>query len=134
MDKILNRAIAFALIRWTDIEGSDSASLIYLGGDYQVSELKVESKDWLSEKTLMELNLAEEGVLVLGIQKPYGEYVGIPSADTRIKARDVLFLYGRGSAIQSLDRRRRGIRGELEHSEAVEQQKEITDKQEKYSQ
>lgn len=130
VDKRLSRIITIALRRWTDLETSDSASLIYLGGDYQVSELEVSSEDWLAEKTLAESKLADEGLLVLGIQKPGGKYIGAPVASTQIMAEDVLLIYGRGGAIQELDRRRRGLRGEVAHVEAIAEQKRVVDEQE----
>ncbi|MEA1984299.1 MAG: TrkA C-terminal domain-containing protein [Euryarchaeota archaeon] len=130
VDKHLTRIIVLMLRRWTEVESSDSASLMYLGGDYQVSELEVESEDWLADETLADLHLRDEGVLVLGIQKPGGQYHGAPIASTRIRASDVLLLYGRGEAIHTLDRRRKGLRGKVDHAEAVDQQKQVIKEQE----
>lgn len=130
VDRFLSRIITLSLTRWTDIQTSDSASLIYLGGDYQVSELEVGSEDWLAGKTLKELNLVDEGVLILGIQKPGGEYIGAPVASTNIEVNDVLLLYGRGESLRSLDRRRKGLRGAVAHAEAVAQQKDVVEEQE----
>ena len=130
VDKKVTRLITVALRKWTDLETSDAASLIYLGGDYQISELEISFEDWLAEMTLQKSRLADEGLLVLGIQKPGGEYIGAPVASTKLIARDVLLLYGRGGAIQDLDRRRRGLRGEVAHAEAIAEQKRVLEKQE----
>jgi len=67
VDKHLNGFISFILKKWTDLEVRDYISLLRLGGDYQVSELQVQSEDWLAGKSLAQLNLSDEGVLVLGI-------------------------------------------------------------------
>lgn len=129
VDKRLTRLINFALMKWTSIETTDTASLIYLGGDYQVSELEIEPEDWLADKTLAELNLPDEGVLVLGIQEPNGEYNGTPHASSRIRVGDILLLYGSGKSIRSLDIRRKGIIGEVEHERAVRKQKQMLEDQ-----
>ncbi|TGC09108.1 TrkA C-terminal domain-containing protein [Methanolobus halotolerans] len=129
VDKHLTRLINFALMKWTSIETTDTASLIYLGGDYQVSELEIEPEDWLADKTLAELNLPDEGVLVLGIQEQNGEYNGTPHAYSKMKVGDILLLYGSGRSIHSLDMRRKGIIGEVEHQKAVMKQKQIIEEQ-----
>lgn len=129
VDKNLTRLINFAIMRWTNIETTDTASLIYLGGEYQVSELKVEPGDWLADKSLAELNLPDEGVLVLGIQETSGEYNGTPLASSKIKVGDILLLYGRGKSIRALDMRRKGIIGEVERERAVIKQKKMMDEQ-----
>lgn len=72
----------------------------------------------MAEKSPAESRFADEGPPVPGIQKPGGKYIGVPVATTLIKTRDVLLLYGRGSAIQELDRRRRGLCGEAAHAGA----------------
>jgi len=129
VDKNLTRLINFALMKWTSIETTDTASLIYLGGEYQVSELEIEPEDWLADKTLAEMNLPDEGVLILGIQKPNGEYNGTPHASTKIKIGDILLLYGSGKSIHSLDVRRKGIIGEVEHERAIIKQKKMMEEQ-----
>lgn len=72
----------------------------------------------------------DEGVLILGIQKPGGEYIGAPVASTNIEVNDVLLLYGRGESLHSLDRRRKGLRGAVAHAEAVAQHKDVVEEQE----
>ncbi|KXS43066.1 MAG: TrkA-C domain protein [Methanolobus sp. T82-4] len=129
VDKNLTRLINFALMKWTSIETTDTASLIYLGGEYQVSELEIEPEDWLADKTLAEMNLPDEGVLILGIQKPNGEYNGTPHASTKIRIGDILLLYGSGKSIHSLDVRRKGIIGEVEHERAIIKQKKMMEEQ-----
>ena len=129
VDKVLNRIITHTLKRWTDVEVSDTANLIYLGADYQVSELKVNPDDWLAGKTIKELNLSEEGVLILGIQKYNGEYIGIPHPDTKIKPNTNLLIYGRMKSIKSLDIRKSGFSGDFDHNKAVYNQREIESKQ-----
>lgn len=76
---------------------------------------------WLAERSLEQLALRKEGVILLGVSRADGTYVGIPSGATVIESGDTLILYTRAGAIAALDRRRRGSAGDAAHADAVEQ-------------
>ncbi len=89
-----------------------------------MSELVVEPSDWLAKKTLIELKLPQEGVLVLAIRRAEGAYIGAPKGDMEIGAGDTLILYGPVERIDELDQRRRGRKGEVARQKAVEEHAE----------
>lgn len=119
VEKALNRVIATGLKRWSKLDLRDYVALLQLQNGYAVSEMTVEAGDWLAGKTLQEAALTREGVLVLGIQKVKGDYVGAPRGDSRVEVDDVLILYAPLSRLEELDRRRAGPPGEIAHREAV---------------
>ena len=125
----LSRLISLALRRWTKLDVRDYASLLHFSGNYKVTETLVEPKDWVADKDLGELDLPKEGVLVLGIQRTDGTYVGAPTGKTRIYEQDVMILYGRQEAMAELDRRRAGHRGDNAHKKAVEKQQILVKEQ-----
>ena len=127
----LSYLIAIALRRWTTLDVRDYSSLLHLSGRYTVTETLIQPKDWVADKTLKELDLASEGVLVLGVQKPDGSYIGAPTGKTNIAEKDTLILYGRHEALAELDRRRAGLRGDSAHKKAIAQQKVIVTEQDK---
>ncbi|MFC1614363.1 TrkA C-terminal domain-containing protein [Gemmatimonadota bacterium] len=96
-----------------------------MAGEYSVTELFVEPEDWLANRTLLELDLVAEGVLILGITKKDGSFTGTPLATTTIEPADNLILYGRVSCLMELDQRRKGKHGDREHEKAVAEQMEI---------
>ena len=122
VDRHLSRAITAALKRWTDLEIRDYSELLHLSGDYAVAELVVEADDWLADRRLIDLKLSDEGVLVLGVEKPGGQYVGTPRGDYQFTPDDNVLLYGPRDVVASLDERRAGREGNWEHHVAVEQQ------------
>jgi len=122
IDQRLSRVIARALRRWTDLELRDYAGLLHLSGDYAVIELHVEEGDWLADSKLSQLQLSDEGVLVLGIEKNHGPYLGAPRGETHIGAGDTVILYGPQAVLVDLDRRRRGSEGNWAHHKAVNRQ------------
>ena len=79
--------------------------------------------------SLSELGLREEGIIVLGITRKDGNYLGAPDGDTRINKHDVLILYGRAKTMQELDRRKAGAAGDREHREKIVNQKNIKKKE-----
>lgn len=90
-----------------------------LGDGFGVVELHVQTADWLVERRLSSLGLKEEGVLVLGVHRADGHYLGVPTGDTVIYFSDTLVLYGPRERLSELDRRPRGISGGLAHLTAT---------------
>lgn len=121
VDRWLSKVIARALTRWTDLDARDYAALLHLSGRYTVMEMAVNAGDWVAGRTLGELALRDEGVVVLGISRPDGTYLGAPRFDTEIRANDTLVVYGRSPRICELDRRPAGETGDERHAAAVEE-------------
>lgn len=121
LERHLNRVIAWGLSRWGKLQLRDYVAILQLHGGYAVSELLVEPNDWLTDRSLIELRLPDEGVLVLGVRRAEGAFLGTPTGETVIHARDTLILYGPVERIEELDQRRRGKRGEAARREAVEE-------------
>lgn len=73
VDRVLSRLIARGLNRWTEIDARDDASLLHVGGDYSVVEMRVGRGDWMAGRTVRELDLRSRGVLLLGVTRAGGE-------------------------------------------------------------
>lgn len=73
VDRWRSAGIGRLLRRFTDLDVRDYASLLRLTGDYAVQELHVQAGDWLADRSLDELRLSDEGVLVLGIRRAPAE-------------------------------------------------------------
>ncbi|MDP6523628.1 MAG: TrkA C-terminal domain-containing protein [Kiritimatiellia bacterium] len=124
LDQWLSRVITWALKRWTDIEVRDYASLLHLSENHQIQELFVEEDNWLAGRSLGDMRLSDEGVMVIGIRRATGSYIGAPKGQTEIGAGDVLLMYGRDSLLKELDQRCCGPQGDDAHKTAVEERKE----------
>jgi len=130
VDRYLTRLIEWALERWTDLDVRDYQSLLKLSGEYMVKELSVKRDSWLADKTLQHCRLTEEGVIVLGVYRRNGDYVGAPKAETKIYPGDQLILYGRAKALRELDERKADSSGEEAHDRAVsEQERHVADQE-----
>ena len=122
VDRHLSNLISKVLKKYTRLSVQDYAKLLHLAGDYQINELQVRNDDWVAGRTIAELALRREGVIVLGINRGGGRYLGAPDGDTRIEKGDVLILYGRAQVIEALDQRSAGRKGDWEHHEKIVEQ------------
>jgi TrkA-C domain len=120
IEKHLNKVLAKVLKRWTDLEVRDYISLLQLQNGYAVNEMVIRQGDWLDGKSLEEAALPHEGILVLGIQRGSGEYIGAPRATDVIRYGDILVAYGWVDRLKELDQRT-GPAGDAAHKKAVEE-------------
>jgi hypothetical protein len=125
VDRVLTRVIRRGLGRWSDLDVRDYSAVLELEGGYTVSELLVEEQDWIAGRRLAQITLRDEGVVVLGIHRRGGAYLGAPDGDTVISPGDVLTVYGREERVCELDRRARGADGDAAHATAVHEQEEL---------
>jgi hypothetical protein len=131
VDAWFSRGIAAGLSRWTRLNVRDYASLLHLSGDYEINELSIRETDWIADRTLAECALRKEGIMVLGITRSDGGYVGAPTGTTRVGAGDTLVVYGRGAALRQVDERMRGPAGEAQHAEAIQRQQKVQQQQDR---
>jgi uncharacterized protein with PhoU and TrkA domain len=75
-------------------------------------------------RTLADLRLRDEGLVVLGIHRD-GGYVGVPDPHARVEDGDTLVLYGRTGRVAELDDRRRGASGDRAHEQARAEQRRV---------
>lgn len=124
LDRLLVRLFAGIVKRMTDVDVRDYGNMLRLSGDYGISELLVEPDDWMADRTLAELDLSHEGLLVLGIVRG-DHYYGAPKGTYRARPGDTLLVYGPVDRLAELDERRSGTAGERAHRDAIAAQREI---------
>lgn len=129
----LNRALTPLIERslqvTTGLDVRDYTRVLGLQRDYRVAEVDVVTDGWLANETPDDVELADEGVLLLGIRRD-GSYIGAPSGDTVIRPGDTVVLYGKADRLRELAGREAGDR--VAHEEAVEAHEEILDAQERH--
>ncbi len=96
----------------------DRSTLVSIGGHHDVVELGVNTGDWMCGRSLDELRLKDEGVVVLGIERD-GLFVSEIDKETVVGAGDVVVVFGPRPVIEELDDRRAGVGGELAHVDRV---------------
>lgn len=107
-NRVLTPLIERALARYTTLDLRDYADLLHLHEDYRIVEIDVEAESWLVSRQLEELSLPAEGVRLLGVIRPEGDYIGAPPPGLRLRPGDSLIVYGREHRLQELSIRRSG--------------------------
>lgn len=124
IEKVMARLIRRALSRWTALDVRDYSSLLRLSGGYSISEQQIAADDWLANKRLKDCVLMDEGVIVLGVTRDDGTYVGGPKGNTEILPGDTVILYGRADKLHELDQRRADSGGDLAHDASVAEERQ----------
>ena len=129
IDQQLSRAIDKYLRKYNRLNVADYASLLRLSGDYRIAEMAIECEHWLCNSKLRDTQLRDEGVNVLALSRSDGSFYGAPAGETTIQDGDTLVVYGRTDALQKLEKRLKGSRGNKEHQSMMRQQKRVQKKE-----
>jgi hypothetical protein len=70
-------------------------------------------------------------MMVLGIYRRGGHYVGVPRGDSEIYPDDRLVVYGRSKTLQELEQRRADPSGDEAHDDSVQEQEKYRAEQER---
>lgn len=128
VDRQMCKTIRWALERFSMLEPADLAQLLHLRAEYAVSVIRVHEAHWIAGKTLADSSLPDEGLVVLGIECPGGNFIGAPGADVEIRAGDEVVLYGQAERVEELLTRPRGGEGDRLHlAAATERQTRVNE-------
>jgi len=134
IEKWMRRGIKKVLLKISpSLKILDYYHLLGIEKGYEICRVKVRKGSWLANKTLSELELSKEGILVLGIIRKRGRkesYLGMPKGNIKILPGDILVCYGPANLTEKLAKREKGKEGEKEHRAAIEEQK-IREKEER---
>jgi uncharacterized protein with PhoU and TrkA domain len=124
LDRGLRRIVERALRNSKLVRVADYENLLNFAGEYEVIESQVHADSWLADRTLQELELGEEGILMLGIRRTDGYFVGTPNGSSLVSPGDRVIMYGRDEALREISERKVGPDGEEQHALSVRRQRE----------
>lgn len=129
VERVLVKIINKALERFTTLKVRDYVELLDLKGDYEITVIEVNEGDWMENRMVGDLQLWEEGINLIGIQRDDGTYLGTPQGETKVTTHDQLILYGRRNTLRNLEKRKQDFAGDEEHEKAVKEQTHEEEKQ-----
>lgn len=124
VDTQMTTFVQWALKKYSRLDLNDYVALLNLSAGYSVLEVEVREGDWLGNSDLATLRLPMEGVLVLGVRRNDGSYMGVPPGNTRLEAGDVLTVYGKLDRLEELNHRQAGVAGLYAHAAAITERKQ----------
>lgn len=118
-DPVIQRGVRKAMGKRTGPLIHDYAELLRVDKGYSISNVHVVTGGWLEGRSLRQLRLTDEGVLVLSIARAGGVTLATPGPDTVLAAGDVLLAYGLEEDLVDLASRGAGEAGESAHAAAT---------------
>jgi len=125
LERPLARFTRFALARWTSLDTRDLANMLRFGHDFGIVEIYAHSGDWMVDRPLADLHLPNEGILILGVHRRGGEFIGAPRGRTIIHDGDTVVAYGQVHHLDEIDDRMAGRSGDQAHMLGVKEQAEL---------
>ncbi|MEY2476870.1 MAG: hypothetical protein QOG87_2185 [Actinomycetota bacterium] len=129
VDRRLSALIERGLARFTELDVRDYVRLLHIHDAYSVAEMGVDEGDWLEGRPIGELQLTQEGVVVLGIRHARGGYTGVPTGAATLQDGDTVIVYGRTAALDELEQRRAGAAGERAHQQALTNHRRVIEEE-----
>ncbi|MDF1797725.1 MAG: TrkA C-terminal domain-containing protein [Planctomycetota bacterium] len=123
LNVLLNRVLQRLFGRFSTLRIRDYEELLRVDRGYSISHVMVDRGGWLEDRSLRELAMVSEGILVLSIRRSTGTTLDTPGPMTRLFAGDQLLVYGRERDLEALPTRPAGAPGDRIHATAVEQQR-----------
>lgn len=127
-NRLVERLTRGALQRYTSLDTRDYAALLRVEDRFAITELHVQDGSWMVDKPLSQLHLTREGVVVLGIHRADGRFVGTPTGDTAIHAGDQVLAYGRFEVLTELAHRPADT-GDRIHDRVADEHQHLVDDQ-----
>lgn len=100
--RAIDWSIRASLMRAGVVRAMDYDMLLRVASGYSIAEVELDAGHPLINRTLGETRLRGHGIVVLGITREGGEYVGVPKGDTRMLLGDELTVYGQDAAVRAL--------------------------------
>lgn len=122
-NRLIEKGTQAAIRRYTSLDIVDYAALLRFDGDYAITELAARDGEWLVGRPLSALHLTHEGVVVLGIHRADGHFLGTPTGDTVIGHGDHVVAYGRTDVLRELASRPAATGDRIHDAVSTEQQK-----------
>lgn len=129
LERVMKRLFIRVLNKYTKLKLYDYEQMLGLGKGYSISRIVVKNDSWIANKKLKDLDLDEEGLLVLAIyRKENGEekFIGTPKGDTLILSGDVLVCYSREDVSIDVAQREKGRKGDAEHKKRVLEERHLS--------
>ncbi len=99
--RVLELIIKASLEQFHQVRAIDYETVLRSSDGYVVMQIEIEPGHPLIGRTLAGAMLGSKGVLVLGIKRAAGEYIGAPHATTEILEGDMLTVYGQEETIKN---------------------------------
>jgi len=103
VDRYLTIIIDYFLDRYLDLHIGNYKNLVHLHNNYKIGEFVLSPDSLLIGQTFKDNPLKEKGVVVLGVKRSDGTYIGAPKDNFIFKENDLLTVYAKKSDIDVIN-------------------------------
>lgn len=104
IQKPLDALMRYSLERAGLVRALDYELLLNVEDGYCISDLRMEAGHPLAGKALMESRPSDHGIVVLGIHRAGGSFIGAPGKDDVIYESDTIMVYGSQESVDKMAR------------------------------
>lgn len=104
LDRALVRFFERLLRRYTKLDTQDYTALLRLSSDYTIRQFTLHAGGQLDGRSLTDVLPGVSGLVLLGIERADGDYIGAPDLTTVLHGGDTITVYGRDDALAEIDR------------------------------
>ncbi len=102
VERVVDRSIRAAIERAGVVRALDYAQLLGVHEGYEIAEVFIEEDNPLAGTALADSQLRQRGVVVLGMLRPDGSFLGAPRGTAVIEPLSTLIVYGKRECVQAL--------------------------------
>ncbi len=100
--KPLDAVMKYSLKRAGVVHAQDYETLLNVEGGFCISDFKIEPYHVLAGKALYESRPNDHGIVILGVRRGDGEFVGAPGKDDVLSVGDTVMVYGSEESVDKL--------------------------------
>ncbi len=100
--KPLDAVMKYTLERAGVVRALDYELLLNVENGFCISDFRIEKGHLLAEKALYESRPNDHGIVILGIRRGGGEFIGAPGKDDVVHAGDTIMAYGSEDSVDKM--------------------------------
>ena len=101
VDRFVVRLFERLLRRWTTLDTHDYHALLRLSADYAIRQFDIRPDGVVVGRSIGDLLPEAHRIVLLGIERSDGSYLGAPPMDTKLFGGDVATVYGRNETLEA---------------------------------
>jgi hypothetical protein len=103
VDRYLTIIIDYFLDRYLDLHIGNYKNLVHIHNDYKIGEFVLSTGNSLIGQVFKDNTLKQRGVVVLGVKRSDGTYIGTPKDNFKFEDNDLLTVYAKQSDIATIN-------------------------------
>ncbi len=102
IDRKISTYIKNLLKKYANVDANDYADLLRVKQDYAIAEVMLHDDSKVANKKIQDCGLSKDRILVIGITKANGHFIGSPKGTDLMEVGDHIIMYGNRDALKKV--------------------------------